>query len=74
MKEVTLRNLNVEFAKALFSSVSFWIGLLFYIIGLILLSFFSLIGGIIMFISALSMLNTDWRGRNKVVKRLRWVK
>ncbi|MEK6850420.1 MAG: hypothetical protein AABX85_02510 [Nanoarchaeota archaeon] len=74
MKKVTIRSLNEEFVKALFSSVSFWISLLFYVIGLIVFSFFPIVGGIMMFISALSMLNADWKGRNKVVKRLRWVR
>ena len=74
MKEVTLMGLNREFARALFSRNSFWVSLLFYIVGLISLWSFPLIGGIIMFIAALSMLNSDWNGRAEVVKRLRWVK
>ena len=75
MKEVTLRGLNKEFAKELLSSIYFWISFIIYIIGVVLfICSSSLAGGIVMFIAALSMLNADWRGRNKVVKRLRWVK
>lgn len=75
MKEVTLRGLNKEFAKELFSSQAFWIGFVVYIIGIIIWLILSkMSGGIVMLIAALSMLNADWKGRNKVVKRLRWTK
>lgn len=73
-KEVTLKNLNRAFMKELFSSHTFWFGFILYTVGLIMLIYNMLIGGFIMLVSSLIMINADWQGRKLVVKRLRWIR
>jgi hypothetical protein len=61
--------------RELFSSQRFWIGFVLYIAGLVIFSrSYSLVGGVIMLVSALMMMNEDYKGRKKVLKRLRWIK
>ena len=73
-REVTLENLNIAYAKALFSSVAFWIAAVLYVLGLICLEFSMLLGGIIMLVAAIIMINADWFGRKRVVRNLMWKK
>jgi len=73
-KEVTVRALNIAFMKELFRSKLYWIGFVLYVLGLIFFYYRMGLGGIIMFIGSIVMLNADWNGRKKVVRKLRWVK
>ncbi|MEI6731759.1 MAG: hypothetical protein WCK90_03705 [archaeon] len=73
-REVTLRGLNKAYAKALFSSKAFWTGLILYAIGTAGLMFNRILGGAIMVIAGLIMINADWNGRKRVVNNLQWKK
>jgi hypothetical protein len=73
-REVTLENLNRAFIKELFSYYLFWIGVIIYIMGIGLWFITTLIGGIFMLVGVLTMINADWVGRKRVVKRLQWKK
>lgn len=74
VRKVTIRGLNREYARALFSSRAFWVGVIIYIVGLICLFFSLILGGVIMFVAGIIMLNADWNGRKKVVRNLQWKK
>lgn len=75
-KEVTVRGLNSAYMHELFSARMFWWGLILYALGIACMniSFGNFpFGASLMLIGVLIMLNADWRGRQRVVKRLRWV-
>jgi len=74
VREVNIWDLNRAYVRALFSLKEFWVGAVLYVFGVACLVFSLSLGGFIMLIAALIMINADWYGKRKVLRNLQWKK